>query len=170
LATYALFAGVLVMLYPGGVFTETIGINIQTMLHHGTMIVIGVFLYATKSVKMQHKTVVYGAPVFAALLLTALILNAVFAALGDPDANFNMFYLARTGKTPLDFLDTLFTLIPYPIIWAGYIGGFTGMGWAMSALAMLTVKIYRYYRPEQKESTNEQKDKNQEKLTESKLT
>jgi hypothetical protein len=35
---------------------------------------------------------------------------------------------------------------------------------------MLTVKIYRYYRPEQKESTNEQKDKNQEKLTESKLT
>ena len=33
LATFAVFAGTAVMIYPGDVFIETIGINIQTMLN-----------------------------------------------------------------------------------------------------------------------------------------
>lgn len=35
LATFGLFGGVLVMLYPGDVFTKSILINIHTMVHHG---------------------------------------------------------------------------------------------------------------------------------------
>src|SRR5690606_11564090 len=44
LATYATFAGYAVMLYPSTVFVPTIGINIQTMVHHGLIAVIGIAL------------------------------------------------------------------------------------------------------------------------------
>ncbi|MCK7485244.1 MAG: hypothetical protein MZU97_06565 [Bacillus subtilis] len=37
-----MFAGLAVMLYPNDVFITTIGINIQTMVHHGAMMVVGV--------------------------------------------------------------------------------------------------------------------------------
>ena len=45
MATFGLFAGIGVMLYPSTVFIETIGINIQTMIHHGSMVVIGVLMF-----------------------------------------------------------------------------------------------------------------------------
>ena len=44
LATFALFAGTAVMLYPGDVFSPILGVNIQTMICHGSMIVLGVYL------------------------------------------------------------------------------------------------------------------------------
>ena len=46
IVTFSLFAGLVVMIYPGDVFIEIIGINIQTMVHHGLQLVIGVFLAA----------------------------------------------------------------------------------------------------------------------------
>ena len=47
LATFAVFAGLCVMIYPGDVFVHTLGINIQTVICHGSMIWIGVYLLAT---------------------------------------------------------------------------------------------------------------------------
>ena len=44
LGTFAFFAGTAVMIYPSTVFVTTIGINIQTMIHHGVMSVIGLGL------------------------------------------------------------------------------------------------------------------------------
>ena len=44
LATFAIFAGLCVMIYPGDVFMSYIGINIQTMICHGSMISVGVAL------------------------------------------------------------------------------------------------------------------------------
>ena len=55
LATYAVFAGTAVMIYPNDAFVRTIGINIQTMICHGSMITIGIYLYATGHVKLEHK-------------------------------------------------------------------------------------------------------------------
>ena len=57
LGTYALFAGLAVMLYPNDVFTTTIGINIQTMVHHGLMLVGGVYILASGRAKLEHKTI-----------------------------------------------------------------------------------------------------------------
>ena len=53
LGTYAIFAGICVMLYPGDVFIETIGINIQTMICHGGMLVVGVYLLYTQYVSFR---------------------------------------------------------------------------------------------------------------------
>ena len=45
LATFSVFAGICVTIYPGDVFVGTVGINIQTMICHGSMIVLGVYLF-----------------------------------------------------------------------------------------------------------------------------
>jgi hypothetical protein len=65
LATYALFAGLAVMLYPGDVFTHWSGICVQTMVCHGSMVVIAIFLYYTGHVKAEWKTLLYASPIFA---------------------------------------------------------------------------------------------------------
>ena len=41
LATYAVFAGLSVMAYPVQIFIETVGINVQTCICHGSMIAVG---------------------------------------------------------------------------------------------------------------------------------
>jgi hypothetical protein len=43
IGSFALFGGLATMVFPTTVFIETIGINIQTMVHHGLQVVIGVF-------------------------------------------------------------------------------------------------------------------------------
>ena len=160
LATYSLFAGALVLLVPNSVFCETIGINIQTMIHHSTMVIIGVFLYATKSVVPKSKTVIHGAPVFATLLFLALVMNATYAAIGDDAHNFNMFYIARSGNTPMDFIDEIFKVIPFSIILFGYAGGFTMLGFFVSLAAMGIRKAYAFaqfkYAKKTKQSSHKQ--------------
>src|SRR5690554_2077986 len=77
LATYSTFAGLAVMLYPADVFVETIGINIQTMIHHGAMVVIGISLLLTK-MKLNYKYLFKGFVVFAILGGIAIIANTLF--------------------------------------------------------------------------------------------
>lgn len=95
LATYALFAGTAVMLYPSTVFIDTIGINIQTMICHGSMITIAIFLYYTHYVESDIKTVLYAMPVFAANMGVAITLNELAHIVGITEEHtFNMFYIS----------------------------------------------------------------------------
>ena len=75
LATYSVFAGVAVMFIPTSVFIETIGINIQTMVCHGSMITIGAFLLYTGYAKVEHRTILRALPVFAVAALVAMGIN-----------------------------------------------------------------------------------------------
>ena len=77
LATYSIYAGVCVMLYPVTVFVDTIGINIQTMVCHGSMITIGVYLLYTGYVKMEHRTILKALPVFAVAVFVAMTMNEI---------------------------------------------------------------------------------------------
>ena len=91
LATYALFAGLAVMLYPGDVFvtqltashgTSTLGICIQTMICHGSMITMAIFLYYTGHVKAEKSTLLKALPVFILASGLAVTLNEIFHSLG----------------------------------------------------------------------------------------
>ena len=73
LATFALFAGTCVMVYPGDVFTSSVWINLQSMICHASMIVIGVFLYYTGTVKAEHKTILKGMAVFSVAVEVAAL-------------------------------------------------------------------------------------------------
>ena len=125
LASYCFVAGTMVMLLPSTVFTETIGLNIQTMVHHGAMIVIAVLLLASNTTALNRKSLKGALPVFLVLCTIALIMNGFFIAFGDGEQNFNMFYISPTGEPPMDILVTLLDYIPYPIYLCGYLFFFT---------------------------------------------
>lgn len=134
LATYAIFAGTAVMVYPNDVFIETIGINIQTMICHGSMITVGIYLLYTGYVKLEHKTILKAIPVFACTLGIALILNEIAHANGIE--GFNMFYISAYEEPHLPVLSDIQRLVPY---WADlliYTLGFTVVAYLMLLIAM----------------------------------
>ncbi len=137
LATFGLFAGVAVMLYPGDVFISTIGINIQTMVHHGMMVVIGVMMYATGSAKLSHSTIFKGLPIFVCLVGIASGMNVLYHNHGPADQTFNMFYISPYFPCTLPVLSTIYPLVPYPVFLCIYVFGFAIAGYVMSLFAML---------------------------------
>lgn len=135
LATFGMFAGLAVMLYPGDVFIETVGINIQTMVCHGSMVVIGIYLFGSGHVQLAHKTVLKAVPVFAVAVGVAMVLNALAYNAGIAD--FNMFYISPHCDPHLPVYSLVQEKVPYPASLVIYILGFTVAAYAVLLLVML---------------------------------
>lgn len=126
LATYAMFAGLAVMIYPNDVFISTIGINIQTMVCHGSMITIGIYLFATGYVKLHHKTILKAMPVFAVNVFLAAVMNEIAYQTGLLETEtFNMFFISPHCAPSLLVYSDVQRLIPFPFCLIVYILGFT---------------------------------------------
>lgn len=126
LATFAVFAGLCVMLYPGDVFCTTIGINIQTVICHGSMIAIGVYLMATGYVKLEHKTILKAIPMFVVFLLMAMTMNEIAYRSGLLETEtFNMFYISPYCPPHLPIYSLVQEMVPYPLCLLIYVAGFT---------------------------------------------
>lgn len=142
LATFAVFAGACVMVYPGDVFIETIGINIQTMICHGSMISIGVYLLATGYVKIEHKTLLKAACVFAVCVVLAVIMNEIAFAAGLLETDtFNMFYVSRHCDPHLPVYSLVQPLLPFPLDLFVYIAGFSLASYIILLIAMSIRKL-----------------------------
>lgn len=135
LATFALFAGLSVMFYPGDVFTRTIGINIQTMVCHGGMVVMGIYLWFSKQVKFEFKTILKALSVFCVLVAIALIMNIIYNSTGNT-ATFNMFFISPYLPCTLPILNMIYEMVPYPVFLIIYIIGFTLAAFIMLLVAM----------------------------------
>lgn len=144
LATYSIFAGVCVMLYPVSVFVDTIGINIQTMICHGSMIVIGVYLLYTGYVKMEHKTILKAIPVFVIAVLIAIIFNeiAYYSGLLETDT-FNMFFISRHCEPSLPVYSLVQQVVPYPWCLIIYVAAFSLAAYLMLLISMGIRKVVK---------------------------
>ena len=125
LGSYCLVAGLVVMLYPTTVFTSTIGVNLQTMIHHGAMIVIAVLLLVSNTFPLNARGLVLALPVFLILCAMAMAMNGLYILWGDSAQNFNMFYISPANEPPADILVTLLEYIPYIVYLLGYLAFFT---------------------------------------------
>lgn len=142
LATFAVFAGAAVMVYPGDVFVKTVGINIQTMICHGSMICIGVYLFYTGAVKLEHKTLLKAVAVFSCTLSIAVIMNEIAHATGLLEREtFNMFFVSRYCEPSLPVYSVVQGIIPYPWSLLIYILGFSAAAYVMLLLAMMISRI-----------------------------
>ena len=143
LATFAVFAGAAIMVYPDAVFIPIIGINIQTMICHGSMIVVGVFLYYTNTVKTKFTTLFKGAAVFSICVTIAVILNEIGHVVGLTEKDyFNMFYISRYEDPHLPVYSIIQQNVSsYPICLAIYILGFTLAACLMLLAAMGIKKL-----------------------------
>lgn len=137
LATYAVFAGLCVMLYPVQVFISVIGINIQTMICHGSMITVGVYLLYSGYVKLEHKTMLYALPVFCAGVVCAMILNELAFVTGLlKEHTFNMFFISPHCEPSLPVYSTVQGIIPYPFCLIVYVVAFSLAAYLILLAAM----------------------------------
>jgi len=126
LASYAVFAGVCVMLIPTSVFIDTVGINIQTMICHGSMITVGVFLMYTGYVKPEHTTVLHALPVFAGGVAMATAINWLgHHAHIMGDGALNAFFICPDCPPHLPVFSLVQPLLPGYLDVAVYVAGFT---------------------------------------------
>jgi hypothetical protein len=134
LATYALIAGIAVYLYPNDVFIGTIGINIQTMVHHGTQVILGVYLgmRLRREGKLVRPVFLRGCLIFVIMVAIALGLN--LAAPLFTDRTFNMFFIGPRFPCSLVILDQIYPRIPYLAFLALYV-----LGFSLVALLMMTL-------------------------------
>lgn len=140
LATYAVFAGVCVMLYPSTVFISTIGINIQTMICHGSMIVIGVYLLYSGYVKVAHKTILKAIPVFAVCVAIACVMNETAYRTGLLEREtFDMFFISPYGTPSLPVYSLVQNAVLFPWCLVIYIAAFTLAAYLMLLIA-ITIK------------------------------
>lgn len=142
LATYAMFAGLLVMIYTGDVFTSLIGINIHTMFWHSSMFILGFLLLATRSVKFNIKTVLKATIVFVVMLAMALTMNIIWHYFGN-DETFNMFYISPYYPCTLPVLSIIYDLCPYVVFLILYIIGFMLAASVMMGFTMLFNRIHK---------------------------
>ncbi len=137
LATFAIFAGLCVMVYPGDVFIGTVGINIQTMICHGIMLPIGAYLFATGHVKLENKTILKALCVFAVAVAMAMGMNEIAHLTGLLEREtFNMFYFSPYCDPSLPVYSIVQGIVPYPWSLIIYIAGFTAAAYLMLLASM----------------------------------
>ncbi len=122
-AFFAFFGGMVTFIYPGDVFTEYIGINIQTMLHHGLQVIIGALIAVHERRKLNLKYFFGGSVTFVLMCVSAFVMN-VCAPLFT-DETFNMFYIGPRFACPLAVLSSVYAALPYPLFLVVYVLGFT---------------------------------------------
>ena len=141
LATYALFAGLVVMIYPAQVFVDTIGINIQTMICHGIMLTVGIYLLWSRYIALEHKSILQAVPVFVCLVILATVMNEVAFYTGLLEREtFNMFFISRHCEPSLPVYSIVQGIVPYPWCMIIYVLIFTLAAYVMLLLAILTRK------------------------------
>lgn len=145
LATFSLFGGLAVMIYPGDVFIRMIGINMQTMLHHGSQVIIGILLTARTHSRFTRHHYFGPLAVFGVLAGVAMILNvAVYHLLraAGLDNTFNMFYISPYFDCTLPVLSDIYPLLPYPVFLVLYLVGFAGICAAMFFGARAIMRLF----------------------------
>jgi hypothetical protein len=142
LVTYAFFAGLSVMFYPTSVFIDTIGINIQTMICHGSMITLAIYLLYTGYVPLKHKTILKALPVFAVNVTLAVVMNEIAFRTGLLEREtFNMFFVSPHCDPHLPVYSLVQQVVPFPFCLILYILGFTAAGYILLLAGMGISKL-----------------------------
>ena len=122
MSTFSLFGGLVVFLYPNDVFVPLIGINLQTMIHHGLQLVLGIFFIVYNRKRLSFKYFFKGVIVFLITFTTALIFNLVFHTFVNE--TFNMFYISPYFECSLPLLSIVYANVPYVVFLLIYFIGF----------------------------------------------
>ena len=143
LATYAIFGGLTVMVYPAQVFNSTAGLVVQSMICHASMIVVGVFLFYTGLVKTEFKSLFKGSVIFVSSLAVALGINewAYRAGIMEGQHRVNMFYVSPYCEPSLPVYSIVQAHVPFPWCLLIYIAGFVAVACIILLVAMLCKKL-----------------------------
>lgn len=147
ISTFALFGGLVVFFYPNDVFIDVLGINIQTMVHHGLQIVTGIFFAVHARRRLNIKFFLKSIPVFVGLLLIAVVLNEAIwpaIAVNNPTDSFSMFYISSHFANHLPILSMVYSAVPWIAFLFIYIVGFTVASIALYYAIVGCIKLTKY--------------------------
>ena len=130
--SYILLGGLAVCVYPGNVFTETLGVNIQTMVWHGSQVILGIYFNTNRFSNNEALTPAdqlrSAFPLFLGSVSIAVILNVVIRnmlnSIGISEV-FNMFYISPYHESIFPILDKLSVCAPYPVFILTYVTALT---------------------------------------------
>ena len=127
LVGYSFFAGLTVCLYPGDVFTFYLGIDIQTVIHHGAMVIMGVWLAYRNRRRLTLSSFAGGSVIFTVLVMIAMALNTLihsyFVSAGITETC-NLFFISPYYPCTLPLLSSIYPAVPYPVFVIIYFVGF----------------------------------------------
>lgn len=153
ISTFAMFGGLVVFFYPYDVFINVLGINVQTMIHHGGQIIIGIFFAVHERKKLNFTYFLKSIAVFVALVLIAFVLNElVYIAFQNRgmDETFNMFYISRHFPNHLPLLSTIYASVSYVVFLVVYVFGFTVLACAVFYAIIGCIKLVNYLKERHK--------------------
>ncbi|MGD9886345.1 MAG: hypothetical protein AB7T03_00100 [Bacilli bacterium] len=133
LGTFCLFAGLAAMFYPNDVFIPTLGISIQTMVHHGSMVIIGFYCLISGRTNLHSKSIIGSAIIFTGLFFMALGMNLLFKNIGE---TFNMFFISPYFSCHLPVLSQIQSQFGYYAFLVTYLVGFIGIAYVILLVAM----------------------------------
>ena len=147
--TFGLLGGIAVYMTPKSVFSFSVFLNIQTMLHHALQIVTGIYTAAYYRRRINRRFFAGGVCVFAIMFAIANLLNTVgystFVSLGwiPEGGQFNMFYVSPRPEqiTPM-FSELIKGLPPILYIVVYFVVVTVGAG----LLMYVTHLFYKYSR------------------------
>ena len=150
---FSFLGGLLVMFYPGDVFTSYVITSVHTMVHHGLQVVLGVFFISHERHKYNLRYFTGGVIAFLGLLAIACVLNEVvheiFLAYGQ-DVDFNMFYISPYFDCTLPVLSEIYKVVPYPAFFVIYCFGFIFLAFIVYFVATFINHIVDYIRHREK--------------------
>ena len=119
--------GIVVCIYTKMVTSDLIFINVQTLIHHGSLVILGVYIYVWNRKTITFKTFYRSLIAFAITAVIAIIINVAFYP------NFiNMFFINPTRITNLPIGNVVQEKVGYPV----YLIGF------LSLIALVTFLTY----------------------------
>ena len=122
LALFGLLAGLAVMIYPNDVFTKNISISLHTMIWHGSMVAMGIYLFVENKTSRSYKNIFKALNVYLVLIVIALFINTLSHWFLD-DA-LNAFYISPWNGCHLPILSIIRDNTPYIVFLLCYILAF----------------------------------------------
>lgn len=122
---FVLFAGVVVVLYNDIVMSERVYTNIQTMVHHGIQVVLGVFIFVWNRKIINIRTFFKSLIVLAIFTILAIIINVSLFKVSD---GIDMFYVNPYEVSVIPVINAIHEnvgFIPYLVV---YLIGVVSLG------------------------------------------
>ena len=130
-----LVMGIIVCIYPKMATSTLIYINIQTFIHHGSQIVLGVFIYVWNRKNISFKTFYRSLIAFAITAVIAILINLAFYP-----RFINMFFINPTRITNLPIGNIVQEKAGYPVYLLGFL---TAVGLVTFLTYLVETSIYK---------------------------
>lgn len=124
IGAFAIIGGGFAMLVPANMFSNSVFLNVHTMVWHSSMVCVCFLLLATRTVTPSWRSLLDGLVVFINLVFIALLLNVLIGGhMGIK--GFNLFYISPYEAFDVPLIQFAYAHLPYPVYLLLYISLFT---------------------------------------------